>query len=73
MGATNDRIFYPTQQVGIKADGAGAYVAVHGAQSISVSTTFNLEEAFELGQLAIYDNIEEIPDVEISMTKVLDG
>ncbi len=71
--ANNDRIFYPTQQVGLKGDGAGTYSPIHGVQSVSVSTTFNLEEVFQLSQLAIYENIEEIPDVEITMTKVLDG
>ena len=46
---------------------------LHGVQSVGVSTNFNLEQVFELGKLALYENIEEIPDVEISITKVLDG
>jgi hypothetical protein len=74
--ATNKRIFYAIQQVSIRADGAGpggAYAAAHGVQSVGMTTTFNLEQAFELGQLAIYENIEGIPDVEMTLTKVLDG
>ena len=40
---------------------------------LGMTTTFNLEQAFELGQLAIYENIEGIPDVSIEIEKVLDG
>jgi hypothetical protein len=36
-------------------------------------STFNLDQVFELGQLAIYENIEGIPDCEVTLTKVLDG
>ena len=70
---SNNRIFYPVHQAGIKADGVASYTEIHGLQTTSTSTTFNLEQVFELGQLAIYENIEEIPDVEVSLTKVLDG
>ncbi len=70
---SNKRIFFPCQQVGIKNDGASTYRALHGVQSITTSTSFNLSQVFELGQLAIYENIENIPDVEATITKVLDG
>ena len=46
---------------------------VKGVQSIGINTNFNLEQAFELGQLALYENIEEVPDIEVTMEKVLDG
>ena len=45
----------------------------HGVQSVGLTTTFNLEQVFELGQLAIYDNVEGTPDIEVTMTKVMDG
>ena len=45
----------------------------HGVQSVGITTTFNLEQVFELGQLAIYENVEGTPDVEVTMSKVLDG
>lgn len=70
---SNKRIFFPAQQVGIKADGASTFTALHGVQSVTTSTTFNLSQVFELGQLAIFENIENIPDVETTITKVLDG
>jgi hypothetical protein len=75
--ATNKRIFYAIEQVGIKADGGsynwGDADVVYGAQSVGITTNYNLVQAFELGQLAIYENIEEIPDVEVTLSKLLDG
>jgi hypothetical protein len=71
-----NRIYFANQQVAIRQDEDGlsdAWTVVHGVQSVAVTTTFNLEQAFELGQLAIYENIEGVPDIEVSMTKVLDG
>lgn len=46
---------------------------VHGVQSVGCATNFRLDQIFELGQLEIYHNRENIPDVEITMQKVLDG
>ena len=63
----NDRIFYATQAVGIQGHGDGGNVVpgdmVHGLQSVGMNTSFNLEQAFELGQIEIYENIEGTPDV----------
>jgi len=69
----NDRIWYAVQQVGMKALNGDSYTAAHGVQSFGMTTNFNLDQVFELGQQEIYENIEEIPDVEITMSKVLDG
>jgi len=69
----NNRIFYAIQQVGFKNANGDSYTAAHGVQSVGITTNFNLEQVFQLGQLAIYENIEEIPDVEVTLTKVLDG
>lgn len=69
-----NRIYYAVQQCGLKPNGdTGSFTAVHGVQSVSMSANFNLNQVFELGQISIYENIEDIPDVEVSMTKVLDG
>lgn len=71
---TNNRLFYAIEAVGIKPDGnTGAYTVVHGAQSATINTTFNLERILELGQQEIYENIEDVPDVELSIEKVIDG
>jgi len=75
--ANNDRIFYACQGVGIqdhaKAANLDATEMIHGLQSVGVTTNFSLEQAFELGQIEIYENIEGTPDVEVTLEKVLDG
>jgi hypothetical protein len=42
-------------------------------QSVGMNTRFNLEQLFQQGQVQLYQNIENIPDVEITLEKVLDG
>jgi hypothetical protein len=72
----NKRIFYSCQQASIAPAGTttfGASHTVHGLQSLGINTRFNLEQVFEIGQLAIYQNIENLPDVEITLEKVIDG
>lgn len=69
----NNRIYYPIQQVAFRKPGTTVFREAHGVQSVAITTTFNLEQAFELGQLAIYENIEGIPTVEVTLSKVLDG
>lgn len=86
---TNQRVFYATQGVAVGDLGAtgvqdswggggvlngdGHLMIAHGLQSIGVTTNFNLEQIFELGQLSLYENFEEVPDIELTMEKVLDG
>lgn len=74
--STNKRIFYACQGVSITNmgdDTPDAGSMVHGLQSVGMTTNFNLEQAFQLGQLEIYENIEGTPDVEVTLEKVLDG
>ena len=73
--AANNRIFYACQQVGLKPDGdrTNAFAALHGVQSVGITTNFNLEQVFQLGQLAVYEDVEEVPDIEVSVERVLDG
>lgn len=76
--AANNRIFYACQAVAIAnyCTETGNYSTgniVHGLQSVGITTNFNLEQAFELGQIQIYENIEGLPDVEVTLEKVLDG
>ena len=73
----NNRIFYACQAVAIApcfvtADDTNTRT-IHGLQSVGITTNFNLEQAFELGQIQIYENIEGLPDVEVTLEKVLDG
>lgn len=69
----NRRIYYAIQGVGIAPCGTNNFTAVHGLQSLGINTKFNLEQIFEMGQLSIYQQFENLPDVEVSMEKVLDG
>jgi len=55
------------------AIGTGTVCVMNGVQSVGITTTFNLEQVFELGQLSIYENIENIPDIEVTIERVLDG
>jgi hypothetical protein len=78
----NNRIFYACQAVALEplypSGGTlvpqnSGLVVLHGVQSVGLNTTFNLEQVFELGQISIYENIENVPDVEMTLEKVLDG
>ena len=69
----NKRIFYAVKAGGFAPDGSTTHVVVHGLQSIGINTTFNIEDVFEIGQAATYAQPEELPDVEVTLEKVLDG
>ena len=69
----NNRVYYAIQAVAIGRTTGNYDKAVHGLQSVGVTTNFNLEQVFELGQQAIYQNVEGVPDVEVTLNKVLDG
>jgi hypothetical protein len=62
-----NRIFYAVQAIKIGT------TWVHGVQSVGITTNFNLEQVFEMGQLGIYENIQNIPEIEVTAEKVLDG
>ena len=74
------RIFYASHAVGVTnvVDGDNEVVdantyTIDGAQSVSINTNYNLEQVFQLGRLAIYDNYSTDPEVEITINKALDG
>ena len=78
----NNRIYYAVQAVKMKpcvtSDGGTSYTygsekILRGVQSVGITTNFNLEQAYQLGQLELYENIEEVPDIEVTITKALDG
>ena len=71
----NKRIFYACQAVAITTqDGSvGAGNVMKGVQSVGINTNISLDQVFELGQAAIYENIEEVAEVEVTIEKVLDG
>lgn len=70
----NRTLIYSGKQVGMKPNGVGgAYNTLYGVQDIGSNLNFNLETYFELGQLAVYQTKEDLPDVEFTLSKVLDG
>lgn len=76
----NSRIYYAVQGVRLRGP-SGTNVPptntdwdrIHGLQTVGINTNFNLEPVYQMGQLELYDNYEEIPEVEVSLNKVLDG
>jgi hypothetical protein len=77
MPSTN-RLYYACEAVQINGPSGLSsknplWDTIQGLQSVGINTNFNLEPIYQLGQLDLYDNYEEIPEVEISLSKVLDG
>lgn len=77
IGFAEHDVLCPTGSGAVPHAGSGThpsgFVTAHGVQSVGLNTTFNLEQVFELGQLELYENIEGIPDIELTAQKVLDG
>ena len=74
--AVNQRIFYACQAVAIAPNGTDTVTSnhvVHGVQSVGMTSSFTLDQIFELGQLELYQNVEEVADIEVTLEKVIDG
>ena len=78
----NNRIFYATQAIALRpqnSDGTALYTTgggwyyPRGVQSAGLNTTFTLEQVFQLGQIELYENVEDVPEVEVTINKVIDG
>jgi hypothetical protein len=70
MSTGQNRVFYACQAVGM-AGNYGAEKYIEGVQSVGINTTFDFEQSFELGVLTIYENIEGVPSVEVTMERNL--
>jgi len=70
---SNFRVHYPVHYIALGPFASASGTEIHGLQSVSMNTSYNVEQVFELGQLEIYENIENVPDVEVTVNKVLDG
>ena len=83
--ALNNRTFFATQALMLKpqkVDNAGTttvspdastWLSPKGIQSVGITTNFNLTQVFQLGQLELYDRPEEIPEVQVTINKIIDG
>lgn len=74
----NTRVYYPIHAIGFAPLGtspsvASSFRAVKGVQAVGLNTTFNLEQVYQLGQLSLYENIENLPEIELTVSKVADG
>lgn len=75
----NNRIYYASQTAQLRpqnSDGTSLFPYWYqplGLQSVGMNTTFNLQQAFQLGTVELYDNVENIPNVEVTMSKVIDN
>ena len=76
--ATSKRTFWAMPAIGIAP---GAKLAgrdpshaefIPGVQSCGITTNYNLEQIFELGQLSVYEDLEEVPNIEITIEKTID-
>lgn len=52
---------------------AGLWEVPRGVQSVAMSTNFNRETVFQLGQVELYEYSERQPDIEVTIEKVIDG
>lgn len=74
MATVNYRQFYPTYSVGLAAYSTPSTIlTVRGAQTAGLSGRVPIQYIFEIGNLPTYDSYEDVPDVELTLEKVLDG
>lgn len=66
------RIYYAIEQFSIAADGS-TYRAIKGAQTVSFSTDNPLTQIFQLGRLDVYGTISDLPTINLTAEKYLDG
>jgi hypothetical protein len=75
--AANNRIYYASQGLQLKPETTGNIFATwydpQGLQSVGITTNFSLQPVFQMGQLELYDLVESVPEVEMTINKVIDG
>lgn len=72
-GTGNNRVIYSIQALGFAKNGESTFIPAHGVQNATITTNFSLEDVFELSQAQVYQIIEDLPDVQMTASKVLDG
>lgn len=74
MANASNRIFYAAQAVGLRfSPSTDLFSRIHGLQSVGMNTNFNLDTAYQMGNIELYANIEGTPEVEVTLEKVIDG
>jgi hypothetical protein len=83
MASSANRIYYAVQAVqmesvngpgidGASLEGTSGFKSVFGVQSVGISTNFNLENVFQLGEFDQYDVLDDNPEIEVTLNKVID-
>ena len=67
-----NRVYYSSQGVSVGLQ-TGTFATIEGGQSVGISANFSLEQAFQMGRIAIYDNIMTDGEVTVTTSKILDG
>lgn len=62
-----NRLYYAAQAVSINGS------VITGVQSLGISTTYNLEPVFQLGRLSVYEDVQDLADVEVTISKLING
>jgi hypothetical protein len=81
--ASSNRIYYAIQALQMKGingpgidsgdpEGMGDWLTVTGVQSVGISTNFNLENVFQLGEFDQYDVLDDNPEIEVTVNRVID-
>ena len=74
MATQNQRVFFPVQAVGIGPfDASATYHTVRGVKSFGFSGKMTVEFLKEMGNLPTYASYEELPEIEITLERLLDG
>lgn len=77
VDAANHRIHYGCHSIQVrprtKIDEYKNWYIPAGVQEINLTTSFDLQNLFELGQIDIYDQIEGVPTIELEISKIFDG
>lgn len=75
--ANNNRIFYGSQIAQLKPATTGtkysSWYQPQGVQSVGFTSNLSTEQAFQLGAIDIYAISENTPEVEVAISKALDG
>ena len=78
----NNRTFYASQGLLLrpqKTDSNGSitiganWKSPKGIQSVGITTNFALSQVFQMGQIELYDRVEEVPEIQVTINKVIDG
>ncbi len=70
----NKRVFYGIQRLDFSTTSAATTLtACHGVQTLGLTLSFNNNPVTQLGNVGTYENIEGVPNVEITVERLLDG